>query len=196
LRTSQEQFWWQEFEMRIVWTRYIEIYDHDSFFSDSFYELTGLSLEEYFKLGLIFSVFINKGKNITLNIADLINTEYPIQTNHLLTQEKVDKFLKLTSGDYNTIRTQSRMANSITLPKYERYEFNPLQKYPIILGDRRFSYYNSYQYVLPNIMLLLRRIAQGSYWDLREHYAKQKSNDFLSKFGELLRMNMTESVIN
>lgn len=184
LRTSQEQFWWQEFDMPTVWTRYIEIYDHDSFFSDSFYELTGLSLEEYFKLGLIFSVFINKGNNITLNITDLMNLEYPIQTNHLLTQEKVDKFLKLTSGDYNTIRTESQMVNSITLPKYERYEFNPLQKYPIVLGDKRFSYYKAYQYVLPNIMLLLRKIAQGSYWDLREHFMKQKSFDFLTKFGE------------
>jgi len=70
------------------------------------------------------------------------------------------------------------------LPKYEKYEFNPLVKYPIIRGDSRFSYYNSFQIVIPNVLLLLDRIARGVYWDLRSYFAQNNSNDFLSKFGD------------
>jgi len=36
LRLSQEQFWWQEFNIAIIWTRYIEIYKYDPFFQRIF----------------------------------------------------------------------------------------------------------------------------------------------------------------
>ena len=38
--------------------------------------------------------------------------------------------------------------------------------------------------VVPNIFLLLDRIARGVYWDLRSYFEKKGSNAFLEKFGD------------
>jgi len=104
LRVSQEQFRYQEFSMPILWSIFIEIYEYDPFFSESFYSITGLTLDEYFKLGLVFSVLISKAEYPIINIKDLKNAEYPVKTDDILTEEKLDRFLQLTSGNYWAIR--------------------------------------------------------------------------------------------
>lgn len=184
LRLSQEQFWSQEFNMPIIWSRFIEIYKYDQFFSMSFYDITGLTLDEYFKLGLVFSVLISTSEYPTINLKDLMQAVYPVKTDDILTEDKLDRFLKLTAGTYETIRYEAGRINKVILPKYEKYEFNPLVKYPIILGDKRFPYYDSFQIVVPNILLLLDRIARGVYWDMRSYFEIKGSNAFLEKFGE------------
>lgn len=183
LRTAQEQFWWQEFNMPLTWSRYLEIYNSDPFFSESFYNISGLKIDEYFKLGLIFSVFVNSAKNPTINLNELMHSSYPVYTKGILLNDKIENFLKLTCRDYPAIRNEGRYANSIILPSYEKYEFNPLMKYPIVKGDHRFQYYDSFQFVVPNILLLLDKTAKGTYWDLRSHYEQLGSSDFLNKFG-------------
>lgn len=188
LRTSQEQFLYQQFHMPTIWARYLEIYNYDHFFSDIFYKLTGLSVEEYFRLGLIFSFYISQMEEPKINLSELITANYPVKTNDILTDQKIDRFLNLTAGTYETIRNEAERINNVILPGYEQYEFNPLMKYPIVKGDNRFSYYGSFQLVVPNLLLLDDKIARGIYWDLRSHYEqktdKSERNKFLKKFGE------------
>ena len=184
LRMAQEQFWSQEFNMPIIWSRFIEIYKDNQFFSTNFYDITGLTLDEYFKLGLVFSVLISTSEYPTINLKDMKQGNYPVKTEDILTDEKLDRFLKLTSGTYVTIRNEARRVNNIILPKYEKHEFNPLVKYPLIIGDKKFPYYDSFQIAVPNIFLLLDRIARGVYWDMRSYFEIKGSNAYLKKFGE------------
>jgi len=125
------------------------------------------------------------GMNIPVfSVDNLKSSSIPSPFKELLDEEKINLFLKLTSGNYQIIRDESGKINKLTIPKYERYEFNPLFKYPIVRGDSRFLYYSSFQFVVPNAMLLLKKIAQGVYWDLRDNFAKLNSQTFLNQFGE------------
>jgi len=170
--------------MPIIWSRFIEIFNNDPFFAESFYNITDLTLDEYFKLGFIIWVFTSKDEYTTINLKELMNAKYPAKTDDFLTEDKLNSFLKLTSATYETIRYEAKNVNTLILPKYDKYEYNPLVKYPIVVGDKRFSYYNSFQIVVPNVFLLLDRIARGIYWDLRAYFAEKESNDFLIKFGD------------
>lgn len=184
LRMAQEQFWWQDFSLPLYWSRYHLIYNSDPFYSAYFKKISGLTLEEYFKLGLIFSFIISEYESPVLNMKQLQETQFPFNTDHIFSEQILGQFLHLISAHYNTIRYEARKINTLTIPKYEKYEFNPMHKYPIIKGDNRFPYYGSFQYVVPNIMLLLRRVAHGVYWDFRDYFFRLKSDEFLLKFGD------------
>jgi hypothetical protein len=183
-RVSQEQFWWQEINLPSLWSRYKYIFNSDSFFSENFSKMSGLTIEEYFLLGIAVLGFINREISTPVfSIDNLKSSSIPSPFKELLDEEKINLFLKLTSGNYQIIRDESQKINKLTIPKYERFEFNPLFKYPIIQGDSRFSYYSSFQFIVPNVMLLLKKIAQGVYWDLRGYFVKldtQNSQDFLN----------------
>ena len=185
LRTSQEQFFSQQFHLPTTWARYLEIYQYEDFFSDAFYKLSQLTIEDYFKLGLIFSFYLSQMKEPTINIAQLTKAKYTLRTDDILISEKIERFLSLTAGTYEDIRYEARSRNNLILPYYEQFEFNPLMRYPIVRGDKRFSYY---ELIIPNPLLLDNKIAQGIYWELRSYYEKMndksKRNDFLKKFGE------------
>lgn len=185
LRTSQEQFWWQDLNLPILWTRYKSIFSFDNFFTRNFYKVSNLTIEEYLLIGISILGYVNLGLTTpAFSIDKLMSSSIPPPFKGSLTEEKLANFFNLASGNYEDIRREARTINKLTIPKYDRFEFNPLFKYPIVQGDRRFSYYNSFQYVIPNLALLMKKIAQGIYWDLRDEFAKIPSQEFLNKFGE------------
>ena len=186
-RSSQEQFWWQDINLPSLWSRYKCIFSYDNFFTNNFYNISELSVEEYLLIGISILGYANLALSTPVfSIKNLMSSSIPSPFKESLTEEKINLFLKLTSGNYQKIRSEARTINKLTIPKYERFEFNSLFKYPIVQGDSRFQYYSSFQYVIPNLGLLMKKVAQGAYWDLRDYFAgnPSPSQDFLNKFGE------------
>jgi len=115
----------------------------------------------------------------------------------ILKKENLEKFLQLTSASYDKIRSTSRDVNKLILPNYEKYEFNPLFRYPIIESDPRFiNLYNQAPYIVPNVLLLIKKIAYGVYWDLREIFNLKNSRDFLAFFGDIFNLYVGKILIN
>jgi len=186
-RSSQEQFWWQDIHLPSLWSRYKCIFSYDNFFTNYFYNISKLSIEEYFLIGISILGYANLALNTpAFTIKNLISSSIPSPFKEYLTEEKINLFFNLASANYQQIRGEARTINKLTIPNYERFEFNPLFKYPIVQGDSRFPYFTSFQYVIPNLGLLMKKIAQGAYWELRDYFANKPSpsQEFLNKFGE------------
>lgn len=178
-RISEEQFKMQRLTILNTWSRYISIYQKDIFFTLEFETVVGLTLNDYLMLGLsVFALALDDKRSPIFEMKQLfeINTSIPFLKD-ILTQEKLEKFFEYNSANYIKIKQLYRERNKNAPKNVERYYFNPLVNFPIVQIKKG-------KYLVPNTLILLKRLSQGSYWDLRINFDKNKSQDFLNKFGE------------
>lgn len=176
----QKQFWWQEIlrEKNLVYrfTRYHIIlsvipqkyYDaikkETKTFelpSDALKKETGLNMDDYeqlMALGVAFS-YQNKPRK-TFTVEKSLLKKFPIAT-----EENLYKCLKPFIGDYRYYREFN-------------IDDNPIAYKPIIKTDKK-------NYIISSAFLLNKKLYEGIYWIIRDHYKKQNSQDFLNLFGHL-----------
>ncbi|MFH1905540.1 MAG: hypothetical protein ABIK53_08485 [bacterium] len=201
-RLSQEQFWWQVNRKYSFARNYIllkEIPRDDTFknrikLDEVFLKEYGLSIYDYTAIGWAIVTICRKNPFFKKN--NLLCHSIPAYKD-ILTENKLDKFLALTSATYADIRATSRSLNTLILPHYEKYQFNPLFKYPIVESDSRFlrSYFQE-PYIVPNILLFLKKIADGVYWDLRDIFKEKESREFLRLFGDIFECYVGKILAN
>jgi len=193
-RISQQQLWWQENQMTYLSRNYLLLnevskdikFENRINLDKLFYEEYGLSIYEYMVVG--FAIFSVVHTNPTFNKSNLLNHSIP-QLEGILTENKLDRFIALVSTDYDSFRRISREVNEVSLSGYEQYQFNPLFRYPIIESDPRFQEsYTIAPYIVPNILLLLRKLCDGLYWKLRDLFKDSDSREFLSLFGDIFEL--------
>ena len=201
-RLSQEQFWWQVNQTLSFSRNHIllnEISKEDIFkkrinLGEIFFKEYGISICDYMAIGwAVLSVCLQKP---FFNKNNLLNHSVPSYKD-ILEKNKLDKFLFLASASYPKIRAVSQEINKVVLPGFEKYQFNPLYKYPIIESDPRFmNFYFEAPYLVPNILLLIRKIAVGVYWELREIFKERDSRDFLALFGDIFELYVGKILTN
>jgi len=184
IRMGYEQFSpWQVSNFRFLLARYYSIFNNSNLKND-FKKCTSLSLENYIYIGMLVYFLLYQNKNCCVPLEKVLISQDK-KLKNILTSENIENFLILTSGDYWTIRKIAK--EHLSIPGYEKYEFNPLIKYPIIKADRRFFYSINCPYIIPNIILLLNKVTDGIYWILRDYYKQMDSSEFLGKFGDLFK---------
>lgn len=201
-RVSQEQFWWQVNQTPSFSRNYILLVElpKDSSLKgginleEAFLNEYGISIHDYMAIGwAVLGICLRKpvfGKNNLLG--------HSVSTyKDILTKDNLEKFLYLASAPYDKVRNLSREVNKLILPHYEKYQFNPLFRYPIIESDPRFiSLYTEAPYMVPNILLLIRKIAYGAYWELREIFKARDSRGFLAFFGHIFDLYVGRTFVN
>lgn len=178
-RMAQEQFPWQSSFFRHQVARYYWIFSN-SRFKDDFVSLFGLNIEEYFFIGFAIYAIIRQNRFFSIRLATSTST----RLQGILTEEKIRLFLSLSASDYWGIR--GRAKESLSLPRYERFEFNPLIKYPLVKLDPRLSR-GLVEYTAPSLPMLMDKISKGIYWDLRDKHREGKSVSFVNAFGDIFK---------
>lgn len=180
-RLSQEQFPFQELRFLDLWSRYYWIFTSRSYFSIFFTEAVGLSFEEYFTIGFCIVALSIAGdrKYPAFRIEQLFYAEKEGYLKTVLNESSIRKFLVTISADYSKISKESSALSSLIPYEYKRYDLNPLSRYPIIATNSK-----KFPYVVPNIPFLIKKVAQGGYWDLRDFDNNNGSQKFINEFGE------------
>jgi len=200
-RLSQEQFWWQVNQSSSFARNYLLLveFSKDASFKsrinleEVFNNEYGISIYDYMAIGWgVLSVCLIRP---VFNKDNLLKHSVPAYKD-IMTRDKLDRFLYLVSSPYNKIRNISAEVNKLILPLYEKYQFNPLFRYPIIESDSRFmNFYSEAPYIVPNILLLIRKVAYGAYWELREIFRVRNSRDFLAFFGDIFNLYVGKILI-
>ncbi|MEA5450780.1 hypothetical protein VB780_19525 [Leptolyngbya sp. CCNP1308] len=201
-RISQEQFSWQNISSYDFARNYALLVEmprkiHENYadneleinLSSVFKKIFSLSIEEY--IAIAFVIFAKSTDSSAFNSQD-IKVDENIKSKEVFTEEKISAFLENTSASYQEIRALQKDINRVTYVGYERYEFNPLTKFPIVKSDNRYLYSRKYNFVIPHIGMLLRKMTGGVYWELRDYFSKQKSRSFLHDFGILFEQYVGE----
>ena len=138
----------------------------------AFNSRTGLSIEEFIKIGLAFYSWALHYASFTRGFIEGTKAE---KLKPLLTPEKVDAFFKAVAADFPTFRHLC-LQEEKEAPGAGKCVFNPLVSRPvIILPDGRFC--------VPIPRLLIHRITKGIYYDLLEAYSTPDHNPFADWFG-------------
>lgn len=139
---------------------------------DTFKSKTGLSIEEFMKIGVSF--YSGALQYASFERGFIEGTEEE-KLKPLLTSEKVDAFLNAVAADFPTFRRLC-LQEEQEAPGAGKWVFNSLISRPvIILPDGRFC--------VPVPRLLIHRITKGIYYDLLEAYSTPGDNPFLAWFG-------------
>ena len=156
-RLANLQFWWQDPRYLENTARNIILFNDlvNSYqnrlsldFKDKFFEITGLDILEYFTIGWATYAYFILTKTLILQTNNYYNY-FKKSEIAMFKEDNISKFLGIISAPYDKLRTSAKAANRHTLPGYEQYEFNPLCMYPVIEGDRRYSYYfRDFQYIV------------------------------------------------
>lgn len=197
-RMSQEQFWWQETmgqELGRTYLLYETIAAENGQslkfnFGYEFQRAFGLTITDFLTIG---HTVLGRAleKSCVFRKEYLLRHEIPALAD-ILTAEKLANWLKIVAADYRELRTVAGNINKVTLPGYERYEFNPLFRFPVVLGGSRFSDDNELQLVVPNILLLAKRLTDGVYWALSDLFVQKGSDEFRIAFGQLFELYVGE----
>lgn len=139
---------------------------------------TGLSILEYTKLSfVIFATVINYPR---FNIGKLTGADI-VGLNDVLSEEKMNAFLKVVSSTYEDFRKLDGRINNDLDPIYTKTRFNPLWLKPIIkMGDNDF--------LAPSVTAYITSTFKGLFWWFDAYFRKQsrkKGDDFRKYFGSL-----------
>jgi len=146
--------------------------------NDIILKSTGLSMLEYTKLSfIIYAIIIsyprfNIGKLTGANIVGL---------NDVLSEEKMDAFLKVISSTYEDFRELDEELNKNLDPIYIKTRFNPLWLKPIIKTGEN-------NYLAPSITAYMTSTFKGLFWWFDRNFRKQsrkKGDCFRKFFGKL-----------
>lgn len=133
---------------------------------------TGLSIEEFMKIGVAFYFGSFLYASFTRGFM-----EGPMagKLKPFITREKIDAFLKIAAADFPTFR-QLCLQEEEEAPGAGKWVFNPLISRPVvILPDGRFC--------VPIPRLLIHRITKGIYYDLLDAFYNSDHNPFPDWFG-------------
>ena len=194
-RMAQEQFWWQESIVQPFSRQYLLLANPvgkrnisaRSRVEQTFLNEFGLSMSDFLLIGAYIAAYCSK-LAVYFDLTRLSKRQQIPQLKEVLTAEKLRRFLKTTAKTYQGIRSFKENSDRLIVPGYEKYAFNPLFKHPIVRADPRFHYKRTLgKFVVPNILLLIRKMTHGLYWELRDLYKSKKSPKFLIDFGEIFQ---------
>lgn len=120
-----------------------------------FEEISGLSIEQFMQLGFIFysacaGPFHTRGVVSLEWLGKARKQGIPLPS-----QERIERFLKIVSCDYNQFRILAKLEqHKVDNSDYVLYEFNPLKKRPLIQ-------IRSDRWVAPNPELIIDRDNDG-----------------------------------
>ncbi|WP_017301823.1 hypothetical protein [Nodosilinea nodulosa] len=67
---------------------------------------------------------------------------------------------------------------------YDKYQFNPLRKFPVLVSDKKLIQTGTETYIVPIPRLLYERVSRGIYFDLADyHKGNGRNNKFRESFG-------------
>jgi hypothetical protein len=149
-----------------------------------FREITGLTIEEFMQLGIVVSG-ARGGPTETRGTFTMEYLRKAFNQGISVTEgAKITQFLQRVSADYQQFRLlASSDEYQVRDPAYILYEFNPVQKRPLIEVQPGC-------YVAPNPDLIIDRVALGIYYDLFDAdglaFADKMGVVFEEYIGELL----------
>ncbi|MEW6033542.1 MAG: hypothetical protein AB1603_01650 [Chloroflexota bacterium] len=162
VRVAYEQFPYQE-QLGDLIPRYLTILTETNPANPSldvpgvFQSKTGLSIQEFVKIGLAFYSGALHYASFTRGFLEGTKVE---KLKPFLTAEKIDAFLKTAAADFLTFRNLC-LEEEKGAPGAGKWTFNPLVSRPVvILPDGRLC--------VPIPRLLIHRITKGIYYDLVE----------------------------
>jgi hypothetical protein len=177
VRVAYEQFPYQEPLGNLI-PRYLIIWtetkpaDPPLDIQGAFKSKTGLSIEEFMKIGLAFYSGALHYPSFSREFLEGTRAE---KLKPFLTAEKIDAFLRAAAVDFPTFR-QLCLQEEKEAPRAGKWVFNPLVSRPvIILPDGRFC--------VPIPRLLIHRITKGIYYDLLDAHSAPDHNPFPDWFG-------------
>jgi hypothetical protein len=145
-------------------------------------EISGVNLEEALFLSYLFSFSSEQGYfqiNLRSSDSSCVNEKVA----NTLDFSKQKAFIDWTSCKYEMFREISQ-SQSIPNPSYDKYRFNNLFKYPIIIPNRKLIQGDSQTYIVPIRRLLYERVSRGLYYDLTHFFSQAgKDNKFRESFG-------------
>jgi len=146
--------------------------------SQVFQKETGLSVYDYLRLCAAISA--GSQKTATFSIATFSKANIP-QLRDVLVEEKIVKLLNILKADYRKFRKEDASANERLNPIFTKTRLNPLVIYPIIETDAK---YLGHSYVIPNVILYIRKSFGGLYWWFHRYFeSKGEQQDFRNYFG-------------
>ena len=188
IRKYQEQLTLQFYFIDLIARNYVLFCkiakDNPSYLylSETFKKNTGLSIEDYFYIGLaIFALTITKEPLFrTTQLTDATVTD----AHGRLSVQNVEAFLKIRSSDYQEFRKIDELKNAGQTEGYTKTRYNPLNQRPIIkiqnpIRDR--------DYVVPNYPLLVKGIFD-LFWYFDESFSAVSNSEqtkFRNTFGEV-----------
>lgn len=190
LRISSEQFPFQE-NIANSFARHYELlvktpdYINDAGLMDVpavFERVFGLPIDAYLLIGFAIGALCKR--NPFFHPDNLVRHRVEI-LERTVNEDTVKRYMEMASASYQEIRSASASINRLTIRGYERYQFNPLFRFPIVKADPRFQFHRTAPYVIPNIALLTAKTSTGIYWALRDHFLGKDSQEFTSAFGKL-----------
>lgn len=207
VRSSQQQFWFQEYFAYKFARNYlilVELYDK---FQDKikvnikevFHENWNLTIRDFLMIG--FSIFKLSLHNNFLLLDPLylfleqLEQRKILELDEVLTIEKFNNFIDIVSASYDQIRDLHNEFNKSTLTGFEQYEFNPLSQYPLVKCSVKYDseFQKDENYLVPtNVIALFKKFTDIAYWQLRNRYSDLKSRDFLQSFGDLFEIYVGE----
>ena len=162
-----------------------------------FLEWFGLAIEEYYWLFWgIYSAAINDGP--------LFSKKYFLtgdiqELKDVLTEEKINKFLSRTSATAEEIIKKYYDLKGKHPDNYpeslEKYHFNILTRYPILrLSSVDRQRFGGYDFCITNTKMILTKIVDGAYWELRDMFEAKPGNDggFIRFWGEIFEKYVGE----
>jgi len=183
---------WEQFEYQfhtsllmarimVIFRNVINALTPDKFepLSDIFERETSLSLKEYFILAM--TTWSASHKTATFRKEVLTEAKLPV-IQDILTENKVESFLKILSVDYKTFRDFDVQINANLVPELTKFRFNPLQVYPIIKTDRP----ETDPYVIPNSLCFIKKAFGGLYWWFHSYFENLGTHiDFRTYYGKV-----------
>lgn len=123
---------------------------------ERFEQISRLTIRQFMALGQVF--FSAHLLHDTVTPKHLENAHK--QGVGILTSENVENFLNLVACDYQRFRqVASQKPYAVDDPAYFLYEFNPLNKFPLIQIGKD-------EWTAPNPYLIIDRVTRGIYYDL------------------------------
>lgn len=192
-RISQEQLPFQEIGFYHFARGYYLIkevsrrsgYSNSFDLNSTFLEWCGLNIEDYYWIAWCIN-------SVGFNSDPLFNKDYFVNNSiddlkDILTNDKLDKFLKINSADIYTIRKDHNQVNAKVPKGFEKYRFNILGRYPIVKLDSSANRFTDKDFLLVNSRLMMTKIVDGAYWGLRDFFLSKDANkqDFVNFWGEI-----------
>jgi hypothetical protein len=166
LRTAYQQFTHQSPALKGQIERALHLFDEvarrpqiSKLFDmpGEFASKTGLSIQEFMRLGLVVFTLTGGGKGA----GRFFTTEELVaESPQVITSERLELFLGQSAASYTEIRNIADETEPAE-PDYQFYRFNPLQARPVIRTQRS-------GYVVPFPPFVVRRITTSLYYDLME----------------------------
>jgi len=151
----------------------------------------GLTLEEVLILGMHFWKHTEGNEGYIRFTPYWLNASFRIlpfirRDGTIIEPEKVSSFLQWIAADYSTIRDIAKnQLKDLAHPDLEKYRFNPLVTYPIIIPYRNPAGQLPLTFIAPLPHLIIYRVTLGLFFNLLEYFRKHNKGKFGKAFGKL-----------